>query len=80
MKDLNTHNERIAKMTFASVYPHYLAKVVKKNRTREELQEVIKWLTSFDNKLSLACILYFTLLGVVTVPVVLNLNYAVCRN
>ena len=50
MKDLNNHNERIAKMTFASVYPLYLAKVEKKNRTKEELHEVIKWLTSFDNK------------------------------
>jgi len=50
LKDLNNHNERIAKMTFASVYPLYLAKVEKKNRTKEELHEVIKWLTSFDNK------------------------------
>ena len=42
--------ERIAKMTFASVYPHYLAKVEKKNRTRKELHEVIKWLTGYDDK------------------------------
>lgn len=42
------HNQRIAKMTFASVYPHYLAKVVKKGRTKEELHAVIKWLTGFD--------------------------------
>ena len=43
------HNERIAKMTFASVYPHYVTKVEKKNRTKEELHEVITWLTGFDN-------------------------------
>jgi hypothetical protein len=35
------HNERIAKMTFASVYPHYVAKVERKNRTKEELHQVI---------------------------------------
>lgn len=37
-------------MTFASVYPHYLAKVEKKDRTKEELHQVIAWLTGFDNK------------------------------
>ena len=46
---MNTHNDRIAKMTFASVYPMYLAKVEKKDRTKEELQQVIEWLTGFDN-------------------------------
>lgn len=49
MKDTTTHDERIAKMTFASVYPHYLAKVEKKGRTQNELHEVIEWLTGFDN-------------------------------
>ena len=44
------HNERIAKMTFASVYPHYLTKVEKKGRTKEELQQVIAWLTGFDER------------------------------
>lgn len=44
------HNERIAKMTFASVYPHYITKVEKKGRTKEELHEVIEWLTGFDEK------------------------------
>ena len=43
-----THDERIAKMTFAAVYPHYVAKVEKKGRTQEELQRVIEWLTGFD--------------------------------
>ena len=37
-------------MTFASVYPLYLAKIEKKGRTEEELHQVIEWLTSFDNK------------------------------
>ncbi|WP_226389300.1 DUF2200 domain-containing protein [Penaeicola halotolerans] len=41
--------ERIAKMTFASVYPHYVNKVVRKGRTEAELLEVIRWLTGFDH-------------------------------
>jgi hypothetical protein len=44
------HNERIAKMTFASVYPHYVTKVEKKGRTKEELHQVIEWLTGYDVK------------------------------
>jgi hypothetical protein len=44
------HNERMAKMTFASVYPHYVTKVTGKGRTVEELHEVITWLTGFDDK------------------------------
>lgn len=50
MNNANNHDERIAKMTFASVYPHYLSKVEKKGRTREELHEVIEWLTGYDEK------------------------------
>ena len=50
MDKLNTHNQRIAKLTFASVYPMYLAKVEKKGRTKEELHQVIQWLTGFDNE------------------------------
>ena len=46
---MNTQNQRIAKMTFASVYPLYLVKVEKKGRTKEELQQVIGWLTGYDN-------------------------------
>lgn len=42
------HNERIAKMTFSSVYPHYITKVEKKERTVKELHQVIEWLTGFD--------------------------------
>lgn len=45
-----THNERIAKMIFASVYPLYLEKVEKKGRTKAELDQVIQWLTGFNNK------------------------------
>lgn len=50
MKNTKTHDERIAEMTFASVYPHYLTKVEKKGRSKEELLQVIEWLTGFDNK------------------------------
>src|SRR5689334_12566472 len=50
MKNLSTHNDRIAKMTFASVYPHYITKVEKKGRTKEELHQVIEWLTGFNNR------------------------------
>jgi hypothetical protein len=50
MNNSDTHNQRIAKMTFATVYPLYLAKVEKKGRTKEELNQVIEWLTGFDNK------------------------------
>lgn len=42
------HDERIAKMSFASVYPHYVEKIEKKGRTVEELHQVIEWLTGFD--------------------------------
>jgi len=41
------HDERIRKMIFASVYPHYVTKVEKKGRTKEELHQVIRWLTGF---------------------------------
>ena len=52
MKPTPEHDERMAKMTFSSVFPHYLTKVEKKGRTKEELQQVIEWLTGFDeNKL-----------------------------
>ena len=42
------HNERVAKLTFAGVYPHYVTKVEKKGRSVEELHTVIEWLTGFD--------------------------------
>lgn len=48
MNTTAAHNERIAKMTFASVYPMYIAKVEKKGRTKAELYAIISWLTGFD--------------------------------
>src|SRR5688572_12822752 len=50
MKPTDTHNQRIANMTFASVYPMYVTKVEKKGRTKEELHEVIEWLTGYNSK------------------------------
>lgn len=50
MDNSNTFNQRIAKMSFASVYPLYLAKIEKKGRTKEELHQVIEWLTGFNNQ------------------------------
>ncbi|MCB0657150.1 MAG: DUF2200 domain-containing protein [Saprospiraceae bacterium] len=50
MNNMDKHNERIAKMTFASVYPAYIAKVEKKGRSREELNQVIEWLTGFTRE------------------------------
>lgn len=50
MNTSSTHDERIAKMTFTSVYPMYVAKVEKKGRTKEELNQVIKWLTGFNDR------------------------------
>jgi hypothetical protein len=50
MKVTPEHNERIAKMTFASVYPHYVTKVEKKGRTKQELHQVIEWLTGYDEQ------------------------------
>ena len=44
------HDERIAKMSFASVYPHYVTKVEKKGRTKAELHQVIEWLTGYNEK------------------------------
>ena len=43
------HDEKIARMTFSSVYPHYLTKVEKKGRTKDELHRVIAWLTGFGD-------------------------------
>ncbi|MEX0719276.1 MAG: DUF2200 domain-containing protein [Balneolaceae bacterium] len=50
MKTTAEHDARMAKLTFASVYPHYLTKVEKKGRTKEELHQVIEWLTGFDEQ------------------------------
>ena len=50
MKETPEHNERMAKIKFASVYPYYIKKVESKGRTKEELHEVIRWLTGFDDR------------------------------
>ena len=50
MNRTKNHDERIAKMTFTSVYPLYLAKVTKKGRTQEELLQVIEWLTGYTQE------------------------------
>jgi len=44
------HDEKIAKMIFGSVYPHYITKVENKGRTKEELEQVIAWLTGFSTR------------------------------
>lgn len=48
MKPSAEHDARMAAMTFASVYPHYVAKVELKGRTKAELHQVITWLTGFN--------------------------------
>ena len=48
MKVTAEKNEKVAQMTFASIYPHYVNKVEKKGRTKDELHKVIEWLTGFD--------------------------------
>jgi len=50
MNSSNNMDHRIPKMIFGSVYPMYVQKVEKKGRTKEELDQVIEWLTGFDNK------------------------------
>jgi len=50
LKTSSSHDERMASMIFGIVYPMYITKIEKKGRTKEELNEVIKWLTGFDNK------------------------------
>ena len=47
MRNPDAQKERVAKMTFASVYPLYVAKLERKGRTRQELHEVIEWLTGY---------------------------------
>ena len=50
MKATPEHDARVANLTFASVYPHYITKVESKGRTKAELHQVITWLTGFDEK------------------------------
>jgi len=48
METTLNHDRRIAKMTFASVYPHYVTKIEKKNRTKSELHKIMQWLTGYN--------------------------------
>ena len=48
MKVTDKHNERVAKMIFASFYPHYVTRIERNGRSKEELDQVIGWLTGFD--------------------------------
>lgn len=50
MASTQHHDQRIAQMTFASVYPHYVTKVEKKGRSKAELHQVIEWLTGYDDR------------------------------
>ncbi len=50
MKPTDEHNDRMSKMTFSSVYPHYVTKVSNKGRSIDELHQVILWLTGYDEK------------------------------
>jgi hypothetical protein len=47
---------RIYTTSFASVYPHYIAKAEKKGRTKEEVDEIIRWLTGYSQKQFEACL------------------------
>lgn len=49
MKQSSKQDERIAKMLFSSVYPHYVTKVEKKGKTEEELLQVVEWLTGYNS-------------------------------
>lgn len=45
------NNTRVYKMSFASVYPHYIQKAEKKGRTKDEVDEIIFWLTGYDQQM-----------------------------
>lgn len=47
---MNPNNTRVYKMSFAGVYPHYINKAEKKNRTKAEVDEIIFWLTGYDEQ------------------------------
>ena len=50
MNSTSKQDQRIAKMTFASIYPNYVKKIEKKDRSKDELHKVIEWLTGFNFK------------------------------
>ncbi len=47
---MKTDNSRVYKMSFASVYPHYISKAEKKGRSKEEVDEIICWLTGYSSE------------------------------
>ncbi len=47
---MKSNNEKVYRMSFASVYPHYVAKAEKKGRTKEEVDTIICWLTGYTTK------------------------------
>ena len=47
---MKSSNDRVFKMSFASVYPHYVTKAEKKGRTKAEVDEIIRWLTGYNQK------------------------------
>lgn len=50
MKETPEHTARVSKLTFASIYPHYIRKIESKDRSKKELLQVIEWLTGFHEK------------------------------
>ncbi|MEL6254978.1 MAG: DUF2200 domain-containing protein [Bacteroidota bacterium] len=50
MKVTAEKNEKVANMIFGSIYPHYLNRLEKNGRTKEELDRVIEWLTGYDGE------------------------------
>lgn len=51
MKVTAKKNEQVANMIFGSIYSHYLNRIVKNGRTKEDLDTVIEWLTSYNHKI-----------------------------
>lgn len=49
MKVTAEKNEKVANMIFGSIYPHYLTRLEKNGRTKEELDQVITWFTGLDH-------------------------------
>jgi len=56
MKVTAAKNEQVANMIFGSIYPHYLARLEKNGRTEQELNQVIQWLTGYDQEELQVCI------------------------
>lgn len=50
MKVTAEKNEQVAKMIFGSIYPHYLSRLEKNGRTKDELDQVLRWFTGYDQK------------------------------